>query len=95
MSDWTPPVPLGEDGDAAHLLEMIYTRPKWFAKAKCRGIHANGGTNIFYSEDYGDHKAAKALCESCPVRRLCLERGAGDPFGMWGGQSQRARRRAA
>jgi WhiB family transcriptional regulator, redox-sensing transcriptional regulator len=44
--------------------------------------------NLFFSEDPGDLRLAKALCAHCPVRSACLA-GAlqrGEPWGVWGGQ---------
>jgi WhiB family redox-sensing transcriptional regulator len=39
--------------------------------------------------------AAEAVCAGCPVRVDCLEYAlaAGEKFGIWGGVSQKARRR--
>lgn len=38
---------------------------------------------------------AKAVCDQCPVRRECLDYAilAGEQHGVWGGMSERARRR--
>lgn len=42
----------------------------------------------------GDHgRDAKAVCAECPVRTDCLEAGMAEEFGIWGGLSERQRRR--
>jgi WhiB family transcriptional regulator, redox-sensing transcriptional regulator len=45
-------------------------------------------TQLWFSEHPADLELAKAMCESCPLRRACLA-GAIDraePFGVWGGE---------
>jgi WhiB family redox-sensing transcriptional regulator len=62
-------------------------------RAACRDVP----TDTFYPER-GDPLGtgpAKRICAGCPVRAECLadalERG--DPWGVWGGLSERERRR--
>src|SRR3954453_8280385 len=43
---------------------------------------------LWFAESPADVEAAKALCQECPVRSLCLD-GAlerREPWGVWGGQ---------
>ncbi len=43
---------------------------------------------LWFAESPADVEDAKALCQACPVRELCLE-GAldrGEPWGVWGGE---------
>lgn len=43
---------------------------------------------LWFAESPADVEAAKALCQECPVRALCLD-GAlerREPWGVWGGQ---------
>ncbi len=43
---------------------------------------------LWFAESPADVENAKALCEPCPVRQVCLA-GAldrGEPWGVWGGQ---------
>lgn len=43
---------------------------------------------LWFAESPGDVESAKALCQDCPVRGLCLA-GALDrrePWGVWGGE---------
>src|SRR2546430_5581434 len=45
-------------------------------------------TQLWFSEHPADLELAKAMCETCPLRRACLA-GAIDraePFGVWGGE---------
>ena len=45
-------------------------------------------TQLWFSEHPADLELAKAMCETCPLRRPCLA-GAIDraePFGVWGGE---------
>lgn len=36
--------------------------------------------------------AAKDICATCPVRPECLEAGLHEPYGVWGGMSEKERR---
>ena len=43
---------------------------------------------LWFAESPSDVEFAKALCQECPVRSLCLD-GAldrGEPWGVWGGE---------
>lgn len=43
---------------------------------------------LWFAETPSDVEDAKALCQDCPVRALCLD-GAldrGEPWGVWGGE---------
>ncbi len=43
---------------------------------------------LWFAESPSDVEDAKALCQACPVRELCLD-GAldrGEPWGVWGGE---------
>ncbi len=43
---------------------------------------------LWFAESPGDVEIAKALCQECPVRAMCLD-GALDrqePWGVWGGE---------
>jgi WhiB family redox-sensing transcriptional regulator len=49
----------------------------------------------FFAEKGGSAKDAKKTCRACPVRAECLEYALahGERFGIWGGESERDRRR--
>ena len=65
----------------------------WRAKAACQGLEPD----IFYpvSEDDADAEAAKVVCAECPVRESCLEHALAvrEKDGVWGGATERERRR--
>ncbi len=46
-------------------------------------------------DDDVDTRRAKAICRSCPVQVECLEHAVrvNEEFGIWGGESERGRRR--
>jgi WhiB family redox-sensing transcriptional regulator len=63
----------------------------WQADASCRGVDAE----LFFPATEDEAAAAKAICETCPVRLACLafsiERN--ERFGVWGGLTERERAR--
>lgn len=65
----------------------------WRANAACTGIDPE----IFYpaSEDEADAAQAKAVCGECVVRETCLEHALvlREKDGVWGGATERERRR--
>lgn len=63
----------------------------WQTKAGCTEVDPE----IFFPERGGSSKAARAVCAACEVRRQCLEYALNnkEQFGIWGGTSERERRR--
>jgi WhiB family redox-sensing transcriptional regulator len=63
----------------------------WQDGANCRGANAD----LFFPERGASTRAAKAICRECAVRADCLEFAisTGEKFGIWGGMSERERRR--
>jgi WhiB family redox-sensing transcriptional regulator len=63
----------------------------WQADALC----AQTDPEIFFPEKGGSTREAKKICEHCPVRDQCLEYALqnDERFGIWGGLSERERRR--
>lgn len=70
----------GEDGELA-----------WQADALC----AQTDPEAFFPEKGGSTRDAKRVCNECPVRDACLEYAMenDERFGIWGGLSERERRR--
>lgn len=70
---------------------MIDTTVNWRERAACRG----SDPDIFYpvNEDEGDE--AIAICMACAVREPCLEYAlaARERYGVWGGTTEKDRRR--
>jgi len=64
---------------------------QWRSKAACQGLDPD----IFYPVDDEDGDEAKAVCDVCPVREACLEHALGyrEKEGVWGGATERERRR--
>jgi WhiB family redox-sensing transcriptional regulator len=63
----------------------------WLDQAACRGLDPT----IFYPVSEEECGPAKAVCELCDVRQSCLEwaLGSREREGVWGGASERDRRR--
>ena len=64
---------------------------KWWDLGACRGLDAA----IFYPDDETEAQAAKSVCESCGVRATCLDHAltSREKAGVWGGATERDRRR--
>jgi WhiB family redox-sensing transcriptional regulator len=64
---------------------------EWQIGAACR----TENLEIFYSGAADDVREAVSLCRRCPVRGTCLEAAVerGEWFGVWGGTTERERRR--
>jgi WhiB family redox-sensing transcriptional regulator len=63
----------------------------WQLKANCLGVDPD----LFFPERGASTKEAKEVCRGCIVREQCLEYALanGEKFGIWGGMSERERRR--
>jgi len=63
----------------------------WQAQANCMGVDPD----LFFPERGASTKEAKEVCRGCVVREDCLEFALanGEKFGIWGGMSERERRR--
>jgi WhiB family transcriptional regulator, redox-sensing transcriptional regulator len=63
----------------------------WMAQGKCRAMDPA----IFFPSDGIGVQAAQRICAECPVRVACLEYALTDrvDHGVWGGTSERERRR--
>jgi WhiB family redox-sensing transcriptional regulator len=63
----------------------------WRNRAACRGIDPD----VFFPVTEEDADEAKAICHVCPVREACLEfaLAAREKEGVWGGATERERRR--
>lgn len=63
----------------------------WMLFVNCGGVDPD----LFFPERGASQKEAKAVCRSCVVREDCLEYALenDEKFGIWGGLSERERRR--
>src|SRR6476620_9557576 len=64
---------------------------RWQGQANCLGVDPD----LFFPERGASTKEAKGVCRGCVVREDCLEYALanGEKFGIWGGMSERERRR--
>ena len=85
MMELTQLVAVGAGDDAADGLLS------WQDQALC----AQTDPEAFFPEKGGSTRDAKRVCGSCPVRQECLEYALSNDerFGIWGGLSERERRR--
>ncbi|MEX1217306.1 MAG: WhiB family transcriptional regulator [Acidimicrobiales bacterium] len=63
----------------------------WQDMANCLGVEPD----LFFPERGASTREAKEVCKGCVVRDDCLEYALanGEKFGIWGGMSERERRR--
>ena len=64
---------------------------EWMAEGKCREVHPS----TFFPSDGVGVDLARRICAECPVRAMCLEYALRNRIdhGVWGGTSERERRR--
>ena len=94
----TGPTPIGATGRPQLSLvpERIEVAPattddQWQERALC----AQTDPEAFFPEKGGSTREAKRICLGCEVRDVCLEYALAhdERFGIWGGLSERERRR--
>lgn len=75
-------------GNGAH---RAMTDADWMSQGKCKDL----APSLFFPNDGEGVKAAQRICSTCPVKLPCLayalSHRVGD--GVWGGTSERQRRR--
>lgn len=73
------------------LVESVDAEPDWQENALC----AQTDPEAFFPEKGGSTREAKRICAGCEVRAECLEYALANDerFGIWGGLSERERRR--
>ncbi len=64
----------------------------WMAEGKCREVPPA----VFFPSDGLGVQAAQKICAECPVSEACLEYALANRIdhGVWGGRSERERRRS-
>ena len=77
--------------DLADLFPEVLDPGDWRWRALCRETDPEA----FYPEKGTSAREARRICSSCEVRTECLEYALGhdERFGIWGGLSERERRR--
>lgn len=70
---------------------IILDEEPWMASGLC----AETDPEAFFPEKGGSTRPAKKVCASCPVMAECLEYAlrTDQRFGIWGGKSERERRK--
>lgn len=81
-------VPAGSVGVEV-LISRVAGDMAWRARAACR----DADPALFFPERGESLAPAHAYCAGCAVRDTCLDEGLGERFGVWGGTSERERRR--
>jgi len=75
------------------IVSTLYGRQErsWQVQANCMGVDPD----LFFPERGASTREAKEVCRGCVVREDCLEYALanGEKFGIWGGMSERERRR--
>lgn len=79
------------DGGIVDLPSFPYDPRPWTEQALCTQVDGD----LFFPEMGGSTAEAKAVCRKCPVRVECLEWALDhhERYGVWGGLSERERRR--
>lgn len=84
------------DAAVIELISMLETQPQpfaedWYSRALC----PETDPEAFYPEKGGSTAEAKKICRGCPVKDQCLQWALDhdERFGVWGGLSDRERRR--
>ncbi len=72
-------------------VQESHLQDPWKQFANCLGVDPD----LFFPERGASTKEAKRVCSACVVRQECLEYALenGEKFGIWGGMSERERRR--
>jgi WhiB family redox-sensing transcriptional regulator len=72
-------------------VELAVIDQDWRAEGLC----AKSDPDLFFAVGAIEHKQAKRICRSCPVREQCLTYAMDSPVdhGIWGGLTERERRR--
>ena len=83
--------PMYEEGSVFAGFFGLAEEPGWQERALC----AQTDPEAFFPEKGGSTREAKRICTTCEVRAECLEYALehDERFGIWGGLSERERRR--
>ncbi|MCV7426640.1 WhiB family transcriptional regulator [Mycobacterium montefiorense] len=86
-----PDAPVAFEPEPLPLPESELTPDQWQDRALC----AQTDPEAFFPEKGGSTREAKKICLGCEVRHECLEYALAhdERFGIWGGLSERERRR--
>jgi WhiB family redox-sensing transcriptional regulator len=84
----------GEELPVSDVVELLLgqtAQMAWQRQANCMGVDPD----LFFPERGASTREAKEVCRGCVVREDCLEFALtnSEKFGIWGGLSERERRR--
>jgi WhiB family redox-sensing transcriptional regulator len=82
----------GASMETDHILaDLLGDAPEWQERALC----AQTDPEAFFPEKGGSTREAKRICSRCEVKAECLEYSLAhdERFGIWGGLSERERRK--
>ena len=90
LACWAPIPAESQPCDSGEGSEVHHFMP-WQESARCRDYDPE----IFFPEKGGSSREAKRICADCPVRIECLNYALrrDERYGVWGGMSERERRR--
>ncbi len=82
---------VSEHVGSAVVVDLLGSVPEWQERALC----AQTDPEAFFPEKGGSTREAKRVCSRCDVKSECLEDALArdEQFGVWGGLSERERRR--
>lgn len=83
-----------DDQITLHILTApILDEKPWAAFAACKDHPGM----IFFPQNKQEEASALAICSACPVREECLEHAIAmnERFGVWGGATEKERRKLA
>src|SRR5215472_12287432 len=84
---------MARGGRPVDAVALLYGRQEsdWQSRANCMGVDPD----LFFPERGASTREAKEVCRGCVVREACLEFALanGEKFGIWGGLSERERRK--
>lgn len=78
-------------------VRLFEPRPPWMQFASCRPEYADRPldqwVDLFFPTRGQSNAEARAICAECPARQACADHGLPEHHGVWGGTSERQRRR--
>lgn len=82
---------------SAPVARLAEPRPFWFSFASCRPEYADRPldewVDMFFPSRGQSNSEAREICAECPARDACADHGLAEHHGVWGGTSERERRR--
>lgn len=81
----------GSHARAEFLIRLNGEASEWMDQANCAGVDPE----LFFPDRGASTREAKAVCQACVVRVECLDYALdhSEKHGIWGGRSERERRR--